>query len=438
VFGQKSDPFKQDDSTGSEHGRPLPSMRPDLTSDTEGDFDFQFGYLGGGASQSGKRLSSKEGGKPKRRGSKEKTPSEAEAEAMAEAEALYEAEVLAAAEAERLSMGKPSTAESSEFFDSLSSHRPDSAATLASQSGASLLPPTPEHKDDLSRGGGGASPSSHQAGGQRRFPAGRLSSSQQVRVVTAEEEKEEEQKEEKEPSPEEIQKELDLQELKKGKLFRVKAKAEEIVDEFARMLLPPPPSKGLTDSFSLQGTPSGSGSGSVKEAGQSSHRSDPTSSGQSSHRSRHQEASTVIWTPGLRSTLAEDFRTAINEAWKKIDVQDNDKDEVAKTMINLQRRTSELLPMPPLSAEATAEPSLVDNLFAGSSEPDLQNEPTLLETHLRLRAERHGKRMQHRAERSLKSSDCWDRRKKVCQQFLNSFDALSMFVELQRQQLATA
>lgn len=200
--------------------------------------------------------------------------------------------------------------------------------------------------------------------------------------------------------------------LASGALFRIKKRiAEEVIlDEFANMLLPPPPLTAL--------------------GGDTDDQSDAEDDGDSP-RQRKVKAnapSSAAMGAGVRSNLAEDFRKCVLGAFQLIDFPDE-----VKIQMSSEAEVQAFL------RDDTDEDPVMRNMLSRSNtiQQREHGESSLLETHLRMRAEKRGRRLQLQGERSCKanlhgSQDCWSRRLKGCNQALRSISALDTFAMMRK------
>lgn len=204
--------------------------------------------------------------------------------------------------------------------------------------------------------------------------------------------------------------------LAAGHLFRIKAKEamEEVLDEFANMLLPPPP---------LSGVPGESG-----EGGDGGEGEDGSPTGSKTRRGFMKGMMPpVSFSAGIRSCLAEDFRKAIGEAFHAIDFPEkktDDDDTLLRSFLD----------------DDLPDPAMKRLLSRSNMPASLRGDSTHLASHLRMRAEKHGRRLQAHTEKAVQSNqDRWPRRLTGCRQSLRGISALDAFAEMRaREKLATA
>jgi hypothetical protein len=213
--------------------------------------------------------------------------------------------------------------------------------------------------------------------------------------------------------------------LAAGHLFRIKEIAEQVIlDEFANMLLPPPPLTSVT---------TGSRPGTEESA------SSPT--GARRRRQRLQQCPTsAAFSSGVQSTLAADFRKVIEDAYRLIELPDEakqkkvDTDDVEAFLKDLDKADE--------AGKAEFEELVSRSSTVSTFKTNIKCENKALETHLRMRAERHTRRLQsrgHKAVRGHGHEDLWPRRLQGCRRSLGSIHALDAFAEMRaRQKLATA
>jgi len=197
--------------------------------------------------------------------------------------------------------------------------------------------------------------------------------------------------------------------LAAGNIFKIKKVAEEVIlDEFEKMLLPPPP------------LPAGDQARPDSQAGA---------------RRRHAAGGPAFaFSSGVRSNLADDFRKCIEEAFRLIDFPDEAK-----------KRRQEEAEVAAFLRDDVPDPAMESLLSRSHSQMNLKNDASLLETHLRMRAEKHGRRLQLRTEKAMRAthgnSELWPRRIKGCKQAMGhgAIAALTLHAEMRaRESLSTA
>jgi len=202
--------------------------------------------------------------------------------------------------------------------------------------------------------------------------------------------------------------------LASGAIFRVKKKIAEqvILDEFANMLLPPPPLSAVAGDKSQ-----------LDEEG-------TAAEGAAARRQIQMQSSTAALGAGARSNLAEDFRKCILGAFKLIDFPDEDK----------MKKAEEAEVEAFLRDDEEDDPVMRGLLSRSNTSVQSHSESSLLETHLRMRAEKRGRRLQMQGEKALsQTQDCWSRRLKGCNQALRAISALDTFALMRaRAALVTA
>lgn len=209
---------------------------------------------------------------------------------------------------------------------------------------------------------------------------------------------------------EETEEEREQRLLASGDLFTIKQVAAEVImDEFANMLLPPPPLSSVAAVSGKDSRPQTPDGGSSITSGARTHR-------------HAQQSPTMAFSSGMRSNLADDFRACIEEAFRLIDFPDETK-----------KRKAEAAEVEEFLKDDVDDPSLQALLSRSTTNYCMQlksDASPLLETHLRNKAEKHGKRLQLHGERATRSGkDTWPRRLQSCQQSMRMTVALDMFAE---------
>lgn len=200
--------------------------------------------------------------------------------------------------------------------------------------------------------------------------------------------------------------------LAAGCLFRVKQIAEQVIlDEFANMLLPPPSLSAVTQGGDSR--PS-------------------TDEGRGHRRLKSQQS--MAFSAGIQSTLADDFRKCIEDAFRLIEFPEE-----------VKKKKADTADVEAFLREDDAQDPAMEGLLPKSAAMSLINfrsDASKLETHLRMRAERHGRRLQSRSQKGFHGhghEDLWPRRLRSCRQSLNYTNALDAFAETRaREKLATA
>lgn len=200
--------------------------------------------------------------------------------------------------------------------------------------------------------------------------------------------------------------------LAAGNLFKVKKIAEQVImDEFAGMLLPPPPLSAV-----------------VRESSSRPDTADSPTASQR-HRLAPQQSPTAAFSSGMRSNLADDFRKCILDAFRLINFPDETK-KMKEEAEEVEQFLRDDMPDPAMEA-----------MLSRSNTVPLKSESSFLETHLRMRAEKHGRRLQKEGEKSASklTQDLWPRRLQGCHQSLRSIVALDAFADVRnRETLRTA
>jgi hypothetical protein len=229
-------------------------------------------------------------------------------------------------------------------------------------------------------------------------------------------------------------KETDEDLLKSGALFRIKnIIAQAILDEFATGLLPPRQREssghlpGLGSDERRPATTSLSGELTSQEGIPS-----PTSGARRRQSAQHSMMPSVGLTPGIPSRLADDFKKCIEEAFYLIEFP-----EEAKAQNQFEDFA--VVDSKHQQTEDEQDPALQGVLSRSNTVMNLKSDPALLQQHLQMRAEKHGRRLQTHAMTAMHGKECWPRRIKACNQSLRSISALDAFAEVRaREKLASA
>lgn len=199
--------------------------------------------------------------------------------------------------------------------------------------------------------------------------------------------------------------------LASGAIFRVKKKiAEEVIlDEFANMLLPPPPLSAL--------------------AGDRDSDADEEEGKQKTPSWRKKVPSSASNPAGVKSNLAEDFRKCVREAFARIDFPDEAREQKAE-----EDEIAAFL------RDDEDDPEMKKWLSRSNTSVQVDSNSSFLETHLKMRAEKRGRRLQLQGEKALHNTqDCWSRRLQGCNQALHAISALDRFAMMRaRAALGTA
>jgi len=250
-----------------------------------------------------------------------------------------------------------------------------------------------------------------------------------------------------------------------NRFFRIKAITREhaVADEgeFPRTLLPPPPllllgmggngeSPAVGRSFSR---PFSQSQGHGQGQGGANGENDDCRKWDTGSRLPPVVQRASVWSPGMRGRLADEFRRAIEEAWRpKVPLGRNsvlagqgppqasflrdDELQGDRSRSGPASFGSEGHPgLPHTSSTAAAEEEglgsrLEGLLRCGTADANGESN-TLLEAHLKMRAGRYGKRLEAASGRAAtaQGAACWNQRVDVCRRSVRSLTALSAFAE---------